>query len=325
MYYLIFIYLFIFYWQYSSCFHYFNIYSYDHLDKRAIKEILKEKKNRKMHIFCPLGLKKWFLKRFNLKDQQITEGDWWDDFEVIKNDDSSSESTLNNTDSIVIKTLSFSRSSSEASLFDKRFNTSFTPPHSNTNSSFLLDNETIFLSERKLQISCVPAQHSSRRGLFDGNRSLWVGWIIQSYDASFYFAGDTGYRALPENCSDEERLQYPHCPFFEQIGKVYGPFDYACIPIGPANDTNSVTPVHVDATDAINIHKDIQSRHSIPIHWGTVANFSTIEITHDPKMLRQSMKKSGLPMEEFDIAYIGEVLKLRKEDTLKAQAKKQQI
>jgi L-ascorbate metabolism protein UlaG (beta-lactamase superfamily) len=287
---------------------------YDHLDKKAIREMLREKKNQKMHIFCPLGLKKWFLKRFNLMSQQITEGDWWDDFEITKNEDTSSETTLYNENQ------NNSMSSLDSVLLEKNFNTSVSLSDNSINNK-----NSVFLTEKKIQVSCVPAQHSSRRGLFDGNRSLWSGWVIRSDDASFYFAGDTGYRAIPENCTDEERLNYPFCPFFTQIGKEYGPFDYACIPIGPSNDTNMVTPVHVDPTDAINIHKDVQSHHSIPIHWGTVANFSTIEITHDPRMLQQAMKNSGLPLEEFDVAYIGEVLKIAKEETLKAQAKKQQL
>ncbi|ORX44521.1 Metallo-hydrolase/oxidoreductase [Piromyces finnis] len=240
---------------------------YDHLDKKTIKEMLEEEKNKQIHIFCPLGIKKWFLKHFNLENKQITEGDWWDDFEIIKN-----------------KTIS---------------------------------------EKQKIQVSFVPAQHSSRRGLFDCNKSLWGGWVIKSDDASFYFAGDTGYRAIPENCSNNERLKYPYCPLFTQIGKIYGPFDYACIPIGPSNNTNIVTPMHVDPTDAINIHKEIYSHHSIPIHWGTVANFSTIEITHDPQKLRQSMKNSGLPLEEFDVAYIGEIYRLNKKDTLKVKVNKQ--
>ncbi|ORX83568.1 Metallo-hydrolase/oxidoreductase [Anaeromyces robustus] len=279
---------------------------YDHLDKTTLKEMFKEFKNRKLHIFCPIGLKKWFLKRYNLLKDQITEGDWWDDFEITKIEN---PSTSENT--ITSKSISKSISLNE---------------HSMSSSSVMsllgsMNNEESLITGKKLRISCVPAQHSSRRGLFDGNKSLWCGWAIKSDDASFYFAGDTGYRAIPENCPDEDRSLYPHCPFFTQIGKIYGPFDYACIPIGPSNDSNIATAVHVDSTDAINIHKEIQSKHSIPIHWGTVANFCTIEITHDPNLLRSQMKKSGLPLEEFNIAYIGQVLKLLKKDTYKNKNK----
>jgi len=50
-----------------------------------------------------------------------------------------------------------------------------------------------------------------------------------------------------------------------------------------------------------------------------VANYCTIEITHDPKELQQAMIKSGLPPEEFDIVYIGQVLKVLKKDTIKTK------
>eukprot|EP00833_Pecoramyces_ruminatium_P013705 jgi/Orpsp1_1/1187737/evm.model.d7180000059800.1 len=260
---------------------------YDHLDKRAIKKMLKVKKNKNVHVFCPLGLKKWFITRLNLSSSQITECDWWDDYEISKKNENNS-------------------SVDPSSVEEEK-------------------KENIKSEEKSLKISCVPAQHSSRRSLFDGNKTLWSGWVIKSNDVSFYFAGDTGYRAIPENCSNEERKKYPYCPVFSQIGKIYGPFDFACIPIGPSNDTNSVTPSHVDPVDAINIHKDIKSKHSIPIHWGTVANFCTIDITHDPKLLRQEMKKSGIPLEEFDIVYIGQIVKAFKKDIKNGKEEQQNL
>ncbi|KAG4085815.1 Metallo-hydrolase/oxidoreductase [Neocallimastix lanati (nom. inval.)] len=272
---------------------------YDHLDKRAIKEMFKEKKNKNLHIFCPIGLKKWFLKRFDLLNSQITEGDWWDDFKIVKNESDNSFKETMHYISKVDSSLSIS------SMFGNSSNAISIP--------FEIENE---YEKKSLNVSFVPAQHSSRRTLFDGNKTLWGGWVIKSQYASFYFAGDTGYRAIPENCSNEERLKYPYCPVFTQIGNIHGPFDLACIPIGPSNDTNEVTKVHVDPTDAINIHKDIKSKRSIPIHWGTVANFCTIEVTHDPKVLRREMEKSGLPLEEFNIAYIGQVIKILKSETI---------
>jgi len=270
---------------------------YDHLDKRAIKKMFREKKNKNVQIFCPLGLKPWFLTRFHLSSNQITECDWWDDYEITKIKKDSFEPEI-----CSITSLKKEDEEKDDNDDDK-------------------DDTDFELKEKSLKVSFVPAQHSSRRTLFDGNKTLWGGWAIKSSDISFYFAGDTGYRAIPEFCSKEERLQYPYCPVFRQIGKIYGPFDFACIPIGPSNDTNSVTPVHVDPVDAINIHKDVKSRRSIPIHWGTVANFCTIDITHDPRLLIEEMKNSGIPTEEFDIVYIGQVLKIYKKDIIKRKKK----
>ena len=35
-------------------------------------------------------------------------------------------------------------------------------------------------SYNNLSLACVPARHFSGRGLFDGNETLWAGWVIQS-------------------------------------------------------------------------------------------------------------------------------------------------
>lgn len=40
---------------------------------------------------------------------------------------------------------------------------------------------------------CVPAQHFSGRGLFDRNRRLWAGFVVEGASRRFYRAGDTGY------------------------------------------------------------------------------------------------------------------------------------
>jgi N-acyl-phosphatidylethanolamine-hydrolysing phospholipase D len=44
-----------------------------------------------------------------------------------------------------------------------------------------------------------------------------------------YFAGDTGYRTVLDGENEEE---VPYCPAFEEIGKTFGGFDFAMIPIG---------------------------------------------------------------------------------------------
>jgi len=164
------------------------IYSYDHLDKKSIKEMLKEKKNRNLHIFCPVGLKKWFLKRFNLSKNQITEGDWWDDFEISKPKDTSFETTLCNNKLIsTIGTNDNSLSSSGTSLIKSIHSSSYSSFTTTSSSSF--SHISSGFPDKKLIVSCVPAQHSSRRGLRDGNKTLWAGWAIRSHYVSFYFSG----------------------------------------------------------------------------------------------------------------------------------------
>jgi L-ascorbate metabolism protein UlaG (beta-lactamase superfamily) len=44
-----------------------------------------------------------------------------------------------------------------------------------------------------LNVTFVPAQHFSARGLFDRQKCLWGGYMIESRGCRVYFAGDTGY------------------------------------------------------------------------------------------------------------------------------------
>jgi len=134
--------------------------------------MFKEKKNKNLHIFCPIGLKKWFLKRFDLLNSQITEGDWWDDFKIVKNESDNSFKETMHYISKVDSSLSIS------SMFGNSSNAISIP--------FEIENE---YEKKSLNVSFVPAQHSSRRTLFDGNKTLWGGWVIKSQYASFYFAG----------------------------------------------------------------------------------------------------------------------------------------
>uniref|UniRef100_A0A8B9GUY4 N-acyl phosphatidylethanolamine phospholipase D n=1 Tax=Astyanax mexicanus TaxID=7994 RepID=A0A8B9GUY4_ASTMX len=62
---------------------------------------------------------------------------------------------------------------------------------------------------------CTPAQHWCKRTPTDDNRALWGSWSVLGPSHRFFFAGDTGY-----------------CPVFQEIGKRFGPFDLAAIPIG---------------------------------------------------------------------------------------------
>ncbi|MEE6481377.1 hypothetical protein FKM82_012847 [Ascaphus truei] len=100
----------------------------------------------------------------------------------------------------------------------------------------------------------TPAQHWCRRAAFDMNRVLWGSWSVLGPSNRFFFAGDTGY-----------------CAAFEQIGKRFGPFDIAAIPIGAYEPRWFMKGQHVDPEEAVRIHADVRAKKSVGIHWGTFA------------------------------------------------------
>ncbi|ORX81422.1 Metallo-hydrolase/oxidoreductase [Anaeromyces robustus] len=262
---------------------------YDHLDKKTIKEIFSEKQNKnRTHIFCPLDLKKWFIG-IGIPEKQVTECDWWDDYEVTRIPEVKNESTT--------------------SSLPNQENENKNENENETNKN---ENENEKIPSRKITISAVPAQHFSGRTGFDFNETLWAGWVVKSSDASYYFAGDTGYRSKPDNYKEEEIENYPSCPAFKQIGNIYGPFDMASIPISPALPPHMMSPIHSNPRDGVDIHIDSKSKHSIAMHWGTVLFNALNPIESGPAKLREELDKKNIPHEQFHETYIGEVIIVEK-------------
>lgn len=102
-----------------------------------------------------------------------------------------------------------------------------------------------------IQIHCVPAQHWSRRSLWDTNRSLWCGWVLESEQTRFWFSGDTGY--------SESLLQIP---------QRLGPLTAAAIPIGAYLPRWFMALNHMDPQQAVLLWQQLGRPLTVPIHWG---------------------------------------------------------
>ena len=101
-------------------------------------------------------------------------------------------------------------------------------------------------------IHSVPALHFSARGLFDRNRSLWCGYVIEAAGRVVYFAGDTGFGS-----------------HFASIRERFGPPRLALLPIGAYEPRWFMSPVHMGPDDAVRAHQILGAKTSIAIHHGT--------------------------------------------------------
>ena len=132
------------------------------------------------------------------------------------------------------------------------------------------------------QITAVPAQHFSGRGLFDKNQTLWCGYVVESKEKTFYFVGDTGY-----NLYD-----------FKKIGEVWKQIDLSLIPIGAYIPRKFMEPVHISPFEAVQIHSDVASRFSLGMHWKTF-RLAEEAINRPPYDLYLAMQDQSLDFGTF--------------------------
>ncbi len=130
-------------------------------------------------------------------------------------------------------------------------------------------------------VGCTPAQHFSARTVQDRNQTLWCGWTIRVGDRAVYFAGDTALH-----------------PVFEGIGRDFGPFDVALLPVGAYEPRWFMRAMHMNPEDALAAFQSLvgpagQTR-LVPIHWGTF-KLTDEPMDQPPKRIAAAWEQAGLP------------------------------
>lgn len=148
----------------------------------------------------------------------------------------------------------------------------------------------------KLVITCCPASHWASRTMFDRNKRLWCSFAICSPFQRIFFCGDSSY---PDSF-----------PLFRQIGDALGPFDLACIPIGAYEPAMLNRAAHVNPAEAVLIHKDIASRQSVAIHWGSFP-LSEEMLDEPPKKLKAALDSEANSVAPFDVLEVGRSMELK--------------
>ncbi|KAI9026800.1 beta-lactamase superfamily domain-containing protein, partial [Hyaloraphidium curvatum] len=162
--------------------------------------------------------------------------------------------------------------------------------------------------KRGVEFTCTPCQHFSGRTLWDRDTTLWSSWSLKALDSGrkVFFAGDTGYRSVPKGFTGDVG-SLPHCPAFKEIGDRLGPFDLAAIPIGAYSPRWFMSPVHLDPRDAVDVHRDVRSKKSVGMHWGTFI-LTDEPVMEPPIRLAEEAAKGGLGKDEFVVVDIGATL-----------------
>jgi L-ascorbate metabolism protein UlaG (beta-lactamase superfamily) len=110
-----------------------------------------------------------------------------------------------------------------------------------------------------LLITLVPACHWSRRGVFDTNRVLWGGYVIESDGHSVYHSGDSAW-----------------FDGFAEIGRRFPELDAAALPIGGYQPPWFMEHYHLNPEQAGCSFLELGARYLVPMHWGT------LQLTDEP-------------------------------------------
>lgn len=128
------------------------------------------------------------------------------------------------------------------------------------------------LLTQHVKISFVPVRHWSRRGLFDTNKRLWGGYVIQSEAGTIYFGGDSGYGR-----------------HYKEVGELFPKIDYFLIGIGAYEPRWFMEPNHNSPGDAVKAFQDSGAKTMIPMHFGR------FDLSDEPpsEPLRVLMEEAG--------------------------------
>lgn len=145
----------------------------------------------------------------------------------------------------------------------------------------------------------TPAQHSSGRTLADRLTTLWGGFAVFAPDFHFLYFGDTG--DSPDFAEIRRR--------FTERQRGGGGFDVAMLPIGAYEPRWFMRDQHVNPDEAVRIHRDLQAKRSIGVHWGTF-NLTDEALDEPPRALAEALRAQAVTPDNFMLLAVGETRRL---------------
>jgi L-ascorbate metabolism protein UlaG (beta-lactamase superfamily) len=155
---------------------------------------------------------------------------------------------------------------------------------------------------RGVRITFVPAKHWSRRGLFDMNRTLWGGFVIEGTRATLYHSGDTAW-----------------FEGFAEIGARFPHLDAALLPIGAYDPAWFMEKQHMNPEQALRAFQALGARTFVAMHWGTF-KLADEPLDEPPRRLEAERRRLGLDAARVRVPAVGETLTVGRGADLRAVA-----
>jgi L-ascorbate metabolism protein UlaG (beta-lactamase superfamily) len=143
-----------------------------------------------------------------------------------------------------------------------------------------------------LDVTFVPSEHWSRRGLLDKNESWWGGYVIERGGLRVYHSGDTAW-----------------FDGFALIGEKCGAIDAAMLPIGAYAPRWFMQRQHMDPCDAVRAFAALGARRFVAMHWGTF-KLTDEDLAEPPRLLARAWQLENLPPQRLAVPAIGQTLLL---------------
>jgi N-acyl-phosphatidylethanolamine-hydrolysing phospholipase D len=147
----------------------------------------------------------------------------------------------------------------------------------------------------------TPVQHWSARGVADQSETLWGGWAVLGPSTHWFFGGDSGYSQdfadIRKHFADRQTVA------------LGGGFDIALVPIGAYEPHWFMHAQHIDPAEAVQVHRDLGTKRSVGIHWGTFS-LADEALDQPPVDLMEARRAAGLDDDDFLVLKIGETLSL---------------
>jgi L-ascorbate metabolism protein UlaG (beta-lactamase superfamily) len=111
------------------------------------------------------------------------------------------------------------------------------------------------VAAKDARVYFLEAIHTSRREMWDTNKTLWGSFLIDTPEGRIYFAGDSAYGT-----------------HFRHVYEKYGAPRVSLLPIGAYEPRWFMYRMHMNPDEAVRAHIDLHSQSSIAIHFGLIDN-----------------------------------------------------
>jgi L-ascorbate metabolism protein UlaG (beta-lactamase superfamily) len=136
----------------------------------------------------------------------------------------------------------------------------------------------------------VPSRHWTARGLFDRNKCLWAGFVIETPVGRIYHIADSGY-------GDGHH--------FRTARERYGPFKLAILPIGAYEPRWFMRNQHMNPEESVRAFQDCGAERALGHHFG-VFQLTDEAIDAPREALNAACAAAALAPDQFRLLEPGE-------------------